>query len=82
MYANKRRNKEFTLKKKDIVYLFRRNIKIKRLSNKLNHIKLELFKILKTKKLINYKSNLLVTIRKYSIFYIFLLKSADLNTLI
>ena len=39
-----------------------------------------MFKILKTKKLINFESDLLIFMRIFSVFYIFLLKSADSNT--
>ena len=58
LYVNKKRNKDFTFKKKNKVYLLRRNIKTKRSSNKLNHIKLESFRILKTRESINFKLNL------------------------
>jgi len=68
------------LKKK--VYLLKQNIKTKKSSNKLNHMKLESFEILEEKKLINYELNLSAFMKIHSIFYIFLLKSADLNTLI
>ncbi len=80
LYANKKRDKRFTLKKRNKVYLLRRNIKINRLSNKLNHIKLKSFEILEEKKLINYKLNLSAFMKIHSIFHIFLLKSADSNT--
>jgi len=80
LYANKKRDKESTFKRKNKVYLLRRNIKTKRSSNKLNHMKLELFEILEEKKLINYKLNLSTSMKIYSVFHIFLLKSADLNT--
>jgi len=80
LYANKKRDKEFTLKRKNKVYLLRRNIKTKKSSNKLNHMKLELFEILEEKKLINYKLNLSTSMKIHSVFHIFLLKSADLNT--
>ena len=82
LYANKKRNKNFIFKKRNKIYLLRRNIKTKKLSNKLNHIKLELFRILKTKKSVNFKLNLLIFIRIFSVFPIFLLKSADSDTLI
>ena len=82
LYVNEKRNKEFILKEKDKVYLLRRNIKTKKLSNKLNHTKLKSFNILKIKKSINYKLNLSAFMRIYSIFHIFLLKSADPDTLI
>ena len=82
MYANKKKDKDSTLKEKDKVYLLRRNIKTKILSNKLNHTKLKSFKILEAKRLINFKLNLLASIRIHLIFYIFFLKSADSNILI
>ncbi len=80
LYANKKRDRESTFKKRNKVYLLRWNIKTKRLSNKLNHMKLESFKILEEKKLINYKLNLSTFMKIHSIFHIFLLKFADLNT--
>jgi len=43
-------------------------------------MKLESFKILEEKKLINYKLNLSTFMKIHSIFHISLLKSADLNT--
>ncbi len=82
LYANKKKDKEFTLKKRNKVYLLRWNIKIKRSSNKLNHMKLESFEILEEKKLINYKLNLSAFMKIHSIFHISLLKSADSNSLI
>ncbi len=80
LYANKKRDKESTLKKRNKAYLLRRNIKMKRSSNKLNHTKLESYKILKIKELINYKLNLSTFMKIYLIFHIYLLKFADLNT--
>ncbi len=53
---------------------------MKRSSNKLNHTKLESYKILKIKELINYKLNLSTFMKIYLIFHIYLLKFADLNT--
>jgi len=80
LYANKRRDREFTFKKKNKAYLLRRNIKTKRLSNKLNHTKLESYKILEIKESINYKLDLSASMRIHLIFHICLLKFADLNT--
>ncbi len=80
LYANKKRDRRFTFKKRDKAYLLKRNIKTKRLSNKLNHMKLESFEILEEKKSINYKLNLSTFMRIYSIFHIFLLKFANSNT--
>ncbi len=80
LYANKKRDRKFTFKKRNKAYLLRRNIKTKRSSNKLNHTKLESYKILETKESINYKLNLSTSMRIHSIFHICLLKSADSNT--
>ncbi len=80
LYANKRRNRKPTLKERNKAYLLRRNIKMKRSSNKLNHTKLESYKILEIKELINYKLNLSASMKIHSIFHICLLKSADANT--
>ncbi len=68
LYANKRRDRESTLKKRDKAYLLRRNIKTKRSSSKLNHTKLESYRILEIKKSINYKLNLSAFMRIHSIF--------------
>ncbi len=80
LYANKKKDRKSTLKKKNKVYLLRRNIKTKRSSNKLNHMKLETFEILKEKRSINYELNLSAFMKIHSIFHIFLLKFADSNT--
>ncbi|OHF03073.1 hypothetical protein CORC01_01457, partial [Colletotrichum orchidophilum] len=50
------------LKKRNNIYLFRRNIKTKRLNNKLNYKKLKPFEIIKKVLLINFKLKLLNTI--------------------
>ncbi len=80
LYANKKRDRKSTFKKRDKVYLLRWNIKMKRSSNKLNHMKLKSFEILEEKKLINYKLNLSAFMRIHSVFYIFLLKFANSNS--
>ncbi len=80
LYANKKRDKESTFKKKNKAYLLRWNIKMQRSSNKLNHMKLESFEILEEKRSINYKLNLSTFMKIHSIFHIFLLKSANSNT--
>ncbi len=74
------RDRESTLKKRNKVYLLRRNIKTKRSSNKLNHMKLKSFEILEEKKSINYKLNLSAFMKIHSVFHISLLKSADSNS--
>ncbi len=80
LYANKKKDKEFTFKKRNKVYLLRRNIKMKRLSNKLNHMKLKSFEILEEKRLINYKLNFSTFMKIHLVFHISLLKSANLNS--
>jgi two-component SAPR family response regulator len=47
MYYNKKRLRGSTLSEGDLVYLLWKNIKIKRLSTKLDHTKLSLYKIRK-----------------------------------
>ena len=73
---------ELTLKKRDKVYLIRRNIWTKRLSNKLDYIKLRLFKINIIKRPLNYKLALLKIINIFLVFYIFLLKLILLEVLL
>ena len=67
---------ELTLKKGDKVYLLCRNIKIKRLSDKLDHKKLGPFKIEKVLGPVNYRLSLLKTMNIYPVFYILLLELA------
>jgi len=45
----------------------------------LNYIKVGLFFVKKTKKSVNYKLDLLKNVKVFSVFYILLLKSADLS---
>jgi hypothetical protein len=59
MYYNKRRLRGPTLLKGDLVYLLQKNIKTKRLSMKLDHIKLGLYKIRKVLGPLTYKLTLL-----------------------
>ena len=80
LYANKKKDRKSTFKKKNKAYLLRWNIKTKRSSNKLNHTKLESYKILEAKESINYKLNLITFMRIHLIFYICLLKSVNSNT--
>jgi hypothetical protein len=67
------------LKEGDKVYLFRKNIKIKRPNNKLDYKKLGLFKINKRVGSMNYKLKLSKTIKIYPVFYILLLEPVSLN---
>ena len=69
-----------------MVYFIRRNIKTKRLSNKLDFKKLGPFKIERQISDTNYRLELLTTIRIYLIFYVLLLelalKTAKPNTIV
>ena len=79
-YVNKKRNIAFVLKKEDKMYLFTKNLKTKKSSKKLDHVKIDPFFIKKIKELKTYELNLLKRIRVFSVFDILLLKSADLST--
>ncbi len=54
-----------------------KNLKTRKLSKKLNHIKVESFLVKKTKRLINYELDLLKNVKVFLIFYILLLKLAN-----
>jgi hypothetical protein len=69
-----------TLKEGDKVYLLRKNIATKQLSDKLDHKKLGLFKIAKIKSLVNYCLKLPKTIKIHPVFYVSLLKPAPLGS--
>jgi hypothetical protein len=80
MYYNKLKLEKSRFRKRDLVYLLRRNIKIIKLNDKLNHKKFGPFKVKRNIKNINYKLHLLFIIRIHPVFHISLLKPADLNT--
>ena len=82
MYQNKKKKMTFQLKKRNKVFLFTKNLKIKKSNKKLNHVKVEPFLIKNQKSKINYKLELFKNTRVYSIFYISLLKLIDFNTFI
>jgi hypothetical protein len=65
---------ELILKKRDKVYLFRRNINTKRPNNKLDYKKLGSFKISEVVGLVNYYFELLKIINIYLVFHISLLE--------
>ena len=77
---NKRRKLDPQLKKGDKVYLLIKNLRSKRLSKKLDYIKVGLFLIKEVKGVINYKLNLPINTKIYPVFYILLLKLVDPNT--
>ena len=78
-YANLKRTKGPVLKEGDKVYLNRRNIRLDSLIKKLDAVKLGLFKVKQQKGLINFKLELLRTIRIHPVFYISLLEKANPN---
>ena len=59
----------------------KKNIRIKKLSNKLDNKKLDLYKIKIIKKPFNYKLELLINIRIHFIFHVLLLKLIPLDIL-
>ena len=75
-YFNSKRVKKLTFKEKNRVFLLYKNIKTKKLSRKLNYIKIKLFKIFKVVSLVNYRLKLPKIIRIYPVFHVLLLKLA------
>jgi ribosomal protein L11 len=59
------------------VYLLTKNLKIKRLSQKLDYKKVGLFRIKRVKELVNFKLDLSKGTRIYLVFYILLLELVD-----
>jgi hypothetical protein len=70
------------LKKKDKMYLLTKNLKIRKKSKKLNHVKIESFFIKEVKESVNYELDLLRDARVFLVFYISLLESVDPSTFI
>ncbi len=62
------------------MYLLTKNLKIKKKSKKLNHVKIESFFIKEVKKSVNYELDLLKNVKVFLVFYVSLLKSADFST--
>ena len=80
-YYDKNRFEKINFKIRDKAYVLRKNMKTAKKNNKLNHVKIELFKILRNIKNINYEFELSDTMkRKHSIFHVSLLKSAHSET--
>ena len=73
-YYNLRRSKGLNLKKGDRVQLLYRNFKSRRLSKKLDYVRLGLFKIVVKILEVIYRLNLLVRIKIYPIQYITILE--------
>jgi predicted lactoylglutathione lyase len=79
-YQNKKRKMAPQLKEKDKVYLLTKNLKIKKKSKKLDHVKVEPFFIKAVKKSINYELDLPKDAKVFLVFHISLLKSVDSST--
>ena len=77
-YHNKHRSEESMLKKRDKVYLLWKNIETTRSSNKLDHVKIESFKIIRSIKRVSFELKLSKDMQwKHSVFHISLLKPAS-----
>jgi len=62
------------------MYLFTKNLRTRKLSKKLNYVKVESFLVKKTKRLVNYKLDLPKDAKIFLVFYILLLESTNLIT--
>jgi hypothetical protein len=82
LYYDRYYNIKPILKKGDKVYLIQRNLQTKRLSTKLDHKKLRLFRIKRIIGPINYELVLPKTINIYPVFYISLLELILLKVLL
>ena len=82
-YYNKYHAKALILKKRDKVYLLQKIIEITRSSNKLNHVKIKSFKIIRNIKKVSFKLKLSRDMQqKHLIFYILLFKSISDKVLV
>jgi hypothetical protein len=80
IYYDKKHRSAPNLKRGEKVYLLRRNIKMKRLSQKLDHQKIGPFTIEEKLGLVNYKLQLPKSMLKiHPVFYILLLEPAPKN---
>ena len=81
LYANKSRLERSRFRGRNLIYLLRRNIKIIRLSDKLDLKKIGLFKVKRNIRDISFEFKFPPIIRIYSIFYLLLLESAYFDIL-
>ena len=79
-YNNKKRKNRPQLKEGDKVYLLTKNIKSKRLSKKLDYVKVRPFLVKQQKGLVNYKLDLPKDTNIHLVFYILLLELVDAQT--
>jgi hypothetical protein len=68
------------LKERNKMYLLTKNLKIRKKSKKLDHVKVEPFFIKAVKRPVNYELDLLKDAKVFSVFHISLLESADPST--
>ena len=77
-YYNQHHAEAPTLEKRNKVYLLQKNIETTRSSNKLDHVKIRPFKIIRNIKETSFELKLLKEMwQKHSVFYVSLLKSAS-----
>jgi hypothetical protein len=74
--ADKKRIVGLTFKEGDKVYLLRANLRTKKLSNKLNSLRVSLFKVLAKTRPVNYKLKLLALMKIHLVFHVKLLELA------
>jgi len=79
-YQNKKRKTTPQLKERNKIYLFTKNLKTKKSSKKLNHVKIESFLVKKIKRLVNYELDLFKNAKVFLVFHISLLESVDFST--
>jgi hypothetical protein len=80
LYVNRSRLGKSRFREGDLVYLLRRNIKIIKLSDKLDLKKIGLFKVKRNIRDISFELKLPLIIKIYPIFYLLLLEPAHPNT--
>jgi len=68
------------LKKGNKIYFLTKNLKIRKKSKKLDHVKVESFFIKAVKRSVNYELDLLKNVRVFLVFHISLLKLVDPST--
>jgi len=81
-YQNKKRKMASQLKEKNKMYLLTKNLKTRKKSKKLDHVKIESFFIKEVKRSINYELDLLKNAKVFLVFHISLLELVDPNTFI
>jgi hypothetical protein len=79
-YQNKKRKMAPQLKKRNKIYLLTKNLKTRKKSKKLDHVKVESFFIKAVKESVNYELDLPKDAKVFLVFHISLLKSADPST--